>query len=457
MGQRVDRAVTVDNGGMVAIIRCGPDEEDHIGFYRRIRGASFPEWIWTTNRLRRLWPSGAHLALIVTGSHRGDPQVTMLGWIRRVRRVDDLNQKLEISRIYAVDPPLAESELLKAVPDRYSQHLREEGQQPAGTGKALLAAMFGLRPDWRSVANTIEAVAGVRLIGSSTAAQVLAHQRDASIGISRMAGFDVAEFASWSPPPDPSSDNSVPPTFLSGVAGEQAHEDQLINQDMRTMLGQISDATGHVNWRLFTSGDRQLFVVNANREPAENVLGVDLIYYNVNRESLVLVQYKKLDASQNGRYYPAADASLDSELRRMRTLDRYVALRSRDEDDFRLLTSPSWIKLCHPLPYVPTSADMIHGMYLARRHFEQLRTSERLKGSRGGVSFSYRTVPNYLDNTMFTRLVETGMIGTAGTSTELVHQQIIRSFTAGKALALGVLAGDDLPQSERNSLRRSRR
>ena len=226
---------------------------------------------------------------------------------------------------------------------------------------------------------------------------------------------------------------------------------------MRSMLDMVSNPTSHVNWRLFHSHGRQLFIVNANREPAERALGVDLIYYNVNRQSLVLVQYKKLDATQNGRYYPSRDSSLNKELRRMRSLDRYVTHIRKESDDFRLLPSPSWIKLCHPLPYVPNSTDMIHGMYLAREHFELLRNDDALKGPNGGTVFSYRTVPNYLDNTTFTRLVETGMIGTTGTSTQLVHQQIVRSFTNRKSIALGMLVGDTLTQSERNSARRSSR
>jgi hypothetical protein len=183
----------------------------------------------------------------------------------------------------------------------------------------------------------------------------------------------------------------------------EGHEDRLINQDMRTMLDMISNPTSHVNWRIFRSHGRQLFIVNANREPAERVMGVDLIYFNHSRNSLILVQYKKLDAAQNGRYRPDGDSNLNKELSRMRALDRYVDSLRKEGDEFRLLPSPSWIKLCHPLPYIPNSADMIHGMYLARSHFEQLRDDDRLKGPRGGVNFSYRTVPNYLDNTTFSR------------------------------------------------------
>lgn len=224
---------------------------------------------------------------------------------------------------------------------------------------------------------------------------------------------------------------------------------------MGTMLGWVSEATGDVHWRAFNQYDQQLIVVNANREPAEHIFGVDVIYYNMIHQSIVLIQYKKLDAAKGGFYYPNNDHNLDKQLSRLRKVDDYVATHRKSGEDFRLLSSPSWLKICYPESVIPTGADMIHGMYLARGHFEQLRDDTRLKGARDGIRFGYQSVPYYLDNTMFTRLVETGLIGTAGTSTELVHRLIVETFTGGKALVMGVLAGDDMLQSERNRRRRT--
>jgi hypothetical protein len=113
-----------------------------------------------------------------------------------------------------------------------------------------------------------------------------------------------------------------------------------------------------------------------------------------------------------------------------------------------------WIKLCHPQALIPQTADMVPGIYLCREHFEQLRDDRRLRGPHGGTRFGYATVPSYLDNTMFTRLVETGFTGTSGTSAGAVRQQIIRSFNGRKAVVLAAPHGEELPQSERTSQRR---
>ncbi len=184
---------------MVAIIHCSPDEEEHVEFYQRVLGMDFPEWTWWTNRPRRLWTSGAHLTLIVTGSSRGNPEISHLAWAKRVRQIDDLNQKLEVSRIYTVEPMLPISQLFSAIPNKNMQHLRQDGQQTDGTGRALLEAMFFERPDWRPIADRIQALSSRHPIGTTASAQILAQQRDASIGISRMAGFNLVDLGSWQP------------------------------------------------------------------------------------------------------------------------------------------------------------------------------------------------------------------------------------------------------------------
>jgi hypothetical protein len=67
--------------------------------------------------------------LITTGATCGNPQIVMLAWARRVLQIDDLNQKLELSRIYTVEPPLAKSELFNAIPDKYKRYLKQDSQQ----------------------------------------------------------------------------------------------------------------------------------------------------------------------------------------------------------------------------------------------------------------------------------------------------------------------------------------
>ena len=231
------------------------------------------------------------------------------------------------------------------------------------------------------------------------------------------------------------------------------HEDRQIDHDTRTMLGWIVNQTHHASWRMFTGFGQRLYVANANRETAETTLGTDLIYYNATRRSLILIQYKRMN--QDGFYRPDGDDGLARQLRRMRSVDRYTARQTQVGHDFRMVRHPSWLKVCQWQAYIPQTSDMIPGMYFPREHFEQLREDPRLEGPHGGVGFGFANVPNYLDNTTFGRLVESGLIGTTGTSTDLLYQQIVRSFNGKKSLVVATLQGDDMPQSTRNNEKRN--
>jgi hypothetical protein len=133
-----------------------------------------------------------------------------------------------------------------------------------------------------------------------------------------------------------------------------------------------------------------------------------------------------------------------------------LAVSSADADhDFRLDPAPSWLKVCQSQAFIPQTADMVTGMYFTREHFERLRKDPRCHGPQGGTRFGFKNTPHYLDNTMFHRLVETGLIGTTGTSTQVLYDQIMLSFEGHKSLVVATLHGKGMPQSQHNSEKRA--
>lgn len=443
---------------MVAIIRCTPAEAKHIEVDLETHTRLKLEWTWRVNRPRSDWKSGAHLTLIVS-SNLGTELISSLGWTTGLRRSGDLDEQLEVSRVEPVTPPVPLRDVVGHLGNQHARHLSHEGQQSPATGRALIEMLVQTRPGLREVIDRITAVGDQYPIGDSPIGQIVALQRDATIGVARMAGMDASAFARWDRPQGWPAPRAVPPTFTgmltpTGRSAAPAIEDRLIDHDARTMLGWFSQQTADVSWTMLEGFGQRLLVVNANRTPAEKTLGVDLIYYNATRKSLIMVQYKKLNAARKGFYYPDSDRTLGDELERMRQVDQLAAKYRRSDDDYRLMPSPTWIKLCHPQAFIPQTTDMVPGLYLAREHFEQLRKDPRLKGPQGGVRFGYSTVPSYLDNTLFTRLVDTGFIGTMGTSTDIVHEQVTRSLDGQKALVIATLSGNELSQSKRNSERR---
>ncbi|MDB1088776.1 hypothetical protein PJ985_14505 [Streptomyces sp. ACA25] len=468
---------------MVAIIKCRDDESEYLGLLERLHQARRHDWEWTFTRRRDQWSKGSHLLLIASLDAHGRFRITRVGKSVRRRGAKHQEQQLSVTHVRQLRRPLALDELLDGLTPSQRRHHVEEGQQTKGTGEALRALLLRLRPEVTEAVKLIEGATEPWSFGSSRAAQEVALQRDATLAVTRMAGMQVPRLAEWDPPAEELYDDRVPPLFLdlvgegngldepldrSGgfqqelsassdeILSEQpALEDHLVTHDTHTMRGWFSDETNHVAWREFREHGRTLLVANANRTPAEQLLGCDVIFYNVSRHSLVLVQYKKLDAARGGYYYPNSDGNLAKELIRMRSLDRYAEMQASLGDEQRLDASPSWIKLCHPRSVLPHTTEMIHGMYFSRRQFEALRDDGRLKdGRQGAVRFGYKNVPGYLDNTLFTRLVETGQIGTTGTSTDLVRQQVIRSFHGRRNLVLAALSGEQPPQAKRNAQRR---
>jgi hypothetical protein len=441
-----------DTHFMVAIIRCSDAEAKHIEVDLDTYARLTLEWIWRVNRPNSEWKSGTHLTLIVA-SKLGTDAIGWLGWATRLRRSGDLDRQLEVSRVEPVTPPIPLHDVIGRLDGRHARRLVADGQQSPATGRALVEMLVRVRPDLREVIDRIEAVGDHYPIGDSPVGQIVALQRDATIGVTRMAGMDSSAFARWDRPPRWPAPGAIPPPF-TGMLASTVIEDRLIDHDAHTMLGCFSQETADVSWTMLEGLGQRLLVVNANRTPAEKTLGVDLIYYNATRKSLIMVQYKKLSAARQGFYYPDSDRTLDDELNRMRQLDEFVAKSRRSGDDYRLMANPTWIKLCHPQAFIPQTADMVPGLYLPREQFEQLRKDPRLKGPQGGVRFGYGTVPSYLDNTLFTRLVDVGFIGTTGTSTDMVQEQVKRSLDGQKALVAATLSGEEPLQSKRNSERR---
>ncbi|MCE7081759.1 hypothetical protein [Streptomyces sp. ST2-7A] len=468
---------------MVAIIKCRDYEIDYLKFLEELHQSRRYDWEWTFTRRRDQWSKGRHLLLIASMDTYGRFWITRVGKSVRRGGAKDQEQQVRVTHVRPLRRPLALDELLNGLTTVQRRHLLEEGHQTKGTGEALRALLLRFRPEATEAVKLIEGATEPWDFGNRRAAQEVALQRDATLAVTRMAGFQIPWLAEWDPPAEELYDDTVPPLFLDlvggsnhpdepleepdphlressvrsdGLSNQPALEDHLVMNDTRSMLGWLSDETSHVAWREFREHGRTLLVANANRTPAERLLGCDIIFYNVSRHSLVLVQYKKLDAARGGYYYPNSDRNLAKELVRMRSLDRYAEMQAGPGDEQRLDPSPSWIKLCHPRSVLPHTTEMIHGMYFSRRQFESLRDDGRLKDGRGGaVRFGYKNVPGYLDNTFFTRLVETGQIGTTGTSTDLVRQQVIRSFRGRRNLVLAALSGEEEPQAKRNAQRRA--
>ena len=106
------------------------------------------------------------------------------------------------------------------------------------------------------------------------------------------------------------------------------HEDAVIEHDARNVPGFTfigSDLTGRA---VFENGYEQLEVITANRRPLEEVFGVDLIYLNVIKQNVVMIQYKMLEPHRKDRktdWIFRPNRQFDREMERMKRFSQLHA------------------------------------------------------------------------------------------------------------------------------------
>ena len=80
-------------------------------------------------------------------------------------------------------------------------------------------------------------------------------------------------------------------------------------------------------------GIEYLTILNCNRQPLEQTLGVDLIYYSHRFDSFVLVQYKRMsEGTQGAEYRPGNDPSHEKELERMLKTEEFLKAQPKGKN-----------------------------------------------------------------------------------------------------------------------------
>ena len=135
----------------------------------------------------------------------------------------------------------------------------------------------------------------------------------------------------------------------------------------------------------------------ANKQPLEQLFGVDLIYLNETRRSIVMVQYKMMEPLERTRRQIATalgtitqadeaewvvpiDDQMRDEMARMAQFDRPAG----PVGSYRMSPSPFFFKLVRR--YGSTGGA---GILLSLGHLRQLLTEGQLTGPRGGLRIAY--------------------------------------------------------------------
>jgi hypothetical protein len=216
------------------------------------------------------------------------------------------------------------------------------------------------------------------------------------------------------------------------LIGAHLYEDNVVHSDALRLPGFdiiAADVTGRA---VFQKGDEQLTIYTANRLPLEEILGVDLIYINESRGSIVMVQYKMLEedssASENRDWLFRPDKQLRDEIARMR-LPGFDGPLS----DYRLNCNPFFFKFVKR-----KIVDDTHQSFLVSLdHLNQILAAPEAKGPKGGVRLSYEALDGtYLRESDILGLIRSGYIGTHKAETAALTAIIQEAAKGNKAVVL---------------------
>jgi hypothetical protein len=235
--------------------------------------------------------------------------------------------------------------------------------------------------------------------------------------------------------------------FLSQLRGTSVREDPQISHDHTTFPGMEVARRDQVGSVVLRHGNEHLTILNCNRQPLEETLGVDLIYYSHRFDSFVLVQYKRMRRNENGeaRYRPHADPSHAKELKRMiETNKKLRDIRDSGKSEvaaYRLSSGPFYVKLCEPKLKSPLDGGMVSGMYIPLALWRRLLQSDKVRTRRGAVRITWDNCTRRFSNGEFANLLRQGWIGSAAGRSKHLSKIIEEVLANGKMLVLAATTG----------------
>ncbi|EKT4484801.1 MULTISPECIES: hypothetical protein [Pseudomonas] len=233
----------------------------------------------------------------------------------------------------------------------------------------------------------------------------------------------------------------------TAIGTVRLQEDAVIEHDARWISGwhlSDSDLTGKA---VFTRRGEQLEVFTANKRPLEELFGVDLIYLNKARGSLVMVQYKMMEPKSSKVHRIKADtpdidqldakewtvpinAQFKSEMERMEKFDNDLS----PEGPYRLNPGAFFFKLVRRHSAIKSA-----GIMLSLQHLTRLIEDGCTTGPRKGLRISYKALDgHYLRSDPFIELVRSGYIGTRSGTTEHLQTLIEAALTGGRSVVAAI-------------------
>lgn len=218
-------------------------------------------------------------------------------------------------------------------------------------------------------------------------------------------------------------------------------EDSAIEKDARSVPGYTltsSDLTGRA---VFKKGQERLEVFTANRRDLEHVFGVDLIYLNLTKKNIVMVQYKMLEPNrrdgQPSDWLYRPEASMTKEVARMKM---FAKQHAPGPLEYRLNPQVFYLK------FVKRDGALSNGGIVTPiDHYEQLLADPVCKGPRNAIRISYESLGGrYLRQGAFLDLIQSGYIGAHAATTGYLNTLVDAVLKGNRAVIMAVQSPSEI-------------
>ncbi|ODB75124.1 hypothetical protein DLJ60_22755 [Micromonospora chalcea] len=405
-------------------------------------------------RQKRPKPGSLLLGVGGTSSDRGgeEPALVLVGVARRSQQIATGKDRTLVTPVQPLDEPVPVAQLIAALPEAVRRRLDLQHRLPAlltpsrlppQGGQAVLAALQRLSP------TTAEWLASLREAESPVAdehAARLREERDAVSLAIDLAGIAAPDDLLYTPGDGLDSSTAFGATFNPLYVMD--NEDDLLAEDLRRFDPHNQLQMRSASVARFTSDRFALTVMNVNRKPLEQALGVDLVYYDEVAQIFTLVQYKRLvrrPASGDGAGQRWAYTSQDELVKHLQRMD-IGPNEPVNSKDWRMAPSPFWFKFVRDGDFAPGDPFVLKGMYVPADYLRLALADGSLRtGPRTGFEVTYSNT-RYLPREVFVELVRRGFAGTTRAGTHAVAQVVVeRAKTHEVVLALKTPIGQDEP------------
>ncbi|MGF6655347.1 hypothetical protein OKW34_005937 [Paraburkholderia youngii] len=286
-----------------------------------------------------------------------------------------------------------------------------------------------------------------RLFGDDNRMSRLTEQRDA-IGLCLdIAGLDRRSILRSGSASRADNAGSV----LDLLDAQPVAERSLIEQDARIFKTVL--ATGNATGEFVGAAGRSVRTYVTDATPIETATGVDLLIFQEQYNSFLMLQYKGMqkDDVVRGWSYRVDGTNLDhqiSAMKRIRSASSPLAGLSALRD-LRLNDEPFYFKFCERTRPDASDDSLIAGITMSAPHVEHFLSLPEATQQGHGRRIGYENCPRYFNNSEFVTLARSGWIGGGAPTTNLMTA-ILAARDSGRSAMLAVIGGpSELRASDR--------